>query len=322
MTAYNFSWKKHGRIFASTGQHPWMASHNQNPCALVLEDRIRVYFTCRPGPDSRGLFNSVTSFVEIDRTDHQKVLYVHDRPILSPGGLGAFDQFGIMPGAVLQVGNEVWLYYVGWMRCEGAPYTHAIGLAISRDGGVTFERYAPGPVIARTPMEPFLQNSPTVSIVDGKFHMWYSSGVRWLMHEGRPESVYVLMHAVSDDGIEWRREGVPCMPTLTPDECQTNPSMLQIGGLYHLWFCHRHGTNFRNKDGGYRIGYATSTDLLHWQRQDELSALEPSDSGWDSEMICYPNVVPFGEELRMFYSGNHFGRDGFGVATCVPQELR
>jgi predicted GH43/DUF377 family glycosyl hydrolase len=317
---YSFSWQKRGRIFASSGQHPWMMSHNQNPCALVLADRIRVYFTCRPGPDPRGYFSSVTSFVEIDRQDPMKILRIHDRPILELGGLGAFDQFGLMPGAVLPVGDEVWMYYVGWMRCEGAPYSHAIGLAISRDGGVTFRRYAEGPLFSRTPTEPFLQNSPTVTIINGKFHMWYSSGIKWLMHEGRPESVYVLMHAVSDDGIHWQREGTPCITSHTPNECQTNPSLLELDGAYHLWFCHRLGTDFRNKAGGYRMGYATSTDLVHWTRRDEASSLDPSPEGWDSEMVCYPYVFPYGEELWMLYSGNHFGRDGFGLATCSRLE--
>lgn len=316
MNNFHFPWKKNGRIFVSAGQHAWMMSHNQNPCALVLEDCIRVYFTCRPEPDQRGYFASVTSFVEIDRDDPQKVLRIHDRPILELGGLGAFDQFGVMPGAVLAVGDEVWMYYVGWMRCEGAPYSHAIGLAISRDGGVTFQRYAQGPLFGRTPAEPFLQNSPTVTILDGKFHMWYSSGIRWLMHEGRPESVYVLMHAVSDDGIHWVREGTPCIAPHTPYECQTNPSLLELDGVYHLWFCHRLGKDFRNKTGGYRMGYATSTDLVHWIRQDEASPLEPSQEGWDSEMVCYPYVFQHHDQLRMLYSGNHFGRDGFGLATC------
>lgn len=311
-----FNWRKRGRIFASTGQYSWMMSHNQNPCALVLADRIRVYFTCRPAADQRGYFASVTSFVDVDRDDPQKVLYVHDRPVLELGGLGAFDQFGVMPGAVLTVGDEVWMYYVGWMRCEGAPYTHAIGLAISTDGGVHFRRYAEGPLFGRSPAEPFLQNSPTVVIIADRFHMWYSSGIKWLMHEDRPESVYVLMHATSSDGIHWQREEVPCVAVNDPEECQTNPSVLELNGVYHLWFCHRQGRNFRNRAGGYRIGYATSADLMRWDRQDSASPLEPSTTGWDSEMVCYPYVFPYGDELWMLYSGNHFGRDGFGLATC------
>lgn len=318
----HFPWAKQGRIFASSGQHPWMMTHNQNPCALVLEDRIRIYFTCRPKPDSRGYFSSVTSYIEVDRHQPQSVLYVHDRPILDLGGMGAFDQFGIMPGVVLRVGEEVWMYYVGWMRCEGAPYTHAIGLAISKDGGVTFQRHAAGPVIARTANEPFLQNSPTVTLIGNQFHMWYSSGIRWMEHDGRPESIYVLMHAVSSDGMHWERNGIPCITALSQDECQTNPSILEHDGKFHMWFCHRQGTDFRNKNGGYRMGYAHSDDLTHWTRNDVASDLQPSDQGWDSEMVCYPFVFQQGHELWMLYSGNHFGRDGLGLATCPITSLQ
>jgi predicted GH43/DUF377 family glycosyl hydrolase len=313
--AARFVWQKKGLIFCPDGRHRWMMSHAQNPCALLLEDRIRVYFTCRPRPDPKGLFSSLTTFVEIDRDAPLNVLRVNDHPLLELGGLGAFDQFGCMPGAVLRVAEEIWMYYVGWMRCEGAPYSHAIGLAISRDGGVTFERYAEGPVIARTPNEPFLQNSPFVAIIDGAFHMWYSSGIRWLIDQGRPESVYVLMHATSRDGINWFRDGVPMIASLTENECQTNPSILRYNGRYHMWFCYRAGTDFRNSSRGYRIGYAISDDLTAWTRKDEMSVLEPSPSGWDSEMVCYPNVFPKDDELWMLYSGNHFGRDGFGLAV-------
>jgi hypothetical protein len=134
MNSFHFPWTKQGQIFTSAGQHSWMQTHNQNPCALVLEDRIRVYFTCRPGPDDRGYFNSVISFVEIDRNDPQKVLHVHDRPLLEAGGMGAFDQFGTMPGAVLRVGDEVWMSYVGWMRCEGAGSRTRLALLLAAMG--------------------------------------------------------------------------------------------------------------------------------------------------------------------------------------------
>lgn len=311
-----FSWQKQGLIFASSGHYPWMISHNQKPCALVLEDRVRVYFACRTNPDQRGYFISVTSFVEVDRNNPQNLLYIHDRPVLNLGGLGAFDQFGIMPGIVLEIENEVWMYYVGWMRSEGVPYSAAIGLAISKDGGINFKRYAEGPIITRTPYEPFLQGSPTVAIISGKFHMWYSSGTKWLIDKERPEIIYVLMHAVSNDGINWKRDGNQCITSLVDNECQASPSVFYLDGLYHLWFCHRKGLDFRNEGGGYRIGYATSVDLVNWTRDDNASPLHLSESGWDSEMICYPFVFQNNTELLMLYSGNYFGRDGFGFASC------
>lgn len=304
-----------GRIFSPDGRYPWMHSHAQNPAVLTLDDRLRVYFNCRAAKGADGNTSAFAAFVDLDKRQPGRVLGVCDRPILPLGDMGTFDQFGVMAGTVLAVGGEVWLYYVGWSRTLGVPYQHAIGLAISTDGGETFSRYGKGPIIGRSAREPFIQNSPFVTLVDGLFHMWYSSGTEWLMVEGRAESVYIVMHATSKDGVHWEREAVGCVPAVVEHECQTNPCVLKIGDRHHMWFCYRHGVDFRNVDRGYRIGYAWSDDLKTWQRDDARGGLLPSAEGWDSEMVCYPCVQPTENGLVMFYSGNYFGRDGFGYAV-------
>jgi hypothetical protein len=309
-----FRWRRMGRIFSPDGRQAWMQSHAQNPAALVLDDRIRVYFNCRAAKGADGNTVAQATFVDLDRRDPGRVLAVNPRPVLPLGALGTFDQFGVMIGNVLAVGDEVWAYYVGWSRCQGVPYNHAIGLAISRDGGATFTRFAQGPIIARSPGEPFIQNSPFVAIIEGLFHMWYSSGTSWVDHGQGPESVYVLMHATSRDGIRWERDAVPCVPARVEHECQTNPCVLKVGQRFHLWFCYRHGLDFRNPSRGYRIGHAWSDDREVWHRDDAAGELLPSAEGWDSEMVCYPCVIELDGRTLMFYSGNYFGRDGFGYA--------
>jgi predicted GH43/DUF377 family glycosyl hydrolase len=82
-----------------------------------------------------------------------------------------------------------------------------------------------------------------------------------------------------------------------------------------MWFCYRWGINFRNLERGYRIGHAWSDNLMDWHRDDSVGALLPSTDGWDSEMVCYPRVVSVDGDVLMFYSGNYFGRDGFGYAV-------
>lgn len=317
--ARRFEWQSQGLVFCPDGRYPWMNSHAQNPTALDLSDRLRVFFTCRPERDINGNFAAVTTFVDLDRRDPSRVLRVHDRPILELGAPGSFDQFGVMPGAVIRKDGVIWLYYVGWMRTNGVPYTHSIGVAVSHDDGDTFERLGTGPVITRNLLEPYLQNSPTVFLRDGEFNMFYSSGIEWIHHEGRWESVYVLMRAVSRDGITWQRTGVPCVPRVVDKECQTNPTIIELDGLYHMWFCYRYGLSFRNKVRGYRIGYAWSEDLSVWHREDDSSRLSPSNKGWDSEMLCYPNVIRIDGRYVLFYSGNDCGRDGFGYAVLSNQ---
>lgn len=319
MSQPKFNWKKLGRVFAPDGRFEWMQTHSQNPTGLVLEDRIRVYFTCRGSKDENGMFAAVSTFVDLDRADPTRVIHVNDRPLLPMGDVGTFDQYGVMPGNVVPVGDEMWLYYVGWMRTQGAPYTHAIGLAISGDEGRTFRRAGRGPLFGRTLKEPYLQNSPFVTRFGDTFHMWYSSGIDWIEEDGRLESIYVMMHATSRDGIDWRREGEPCVPTVVEDEVQTNPSVVRIDGRYYMWFCYRCGLNFRNPERGYRMGVAWSDDLVTWHRDDSLGVVEPSAEGWDSEMICYPGVFEADGRMFMLYSGNYFGRDGFGLAQRVEK---
>ena len=82
-----------------------------------------------------------------------------------------------------------------------------------------------------------------------------------------------------------------------------------------MFFCYRHATDYKqNKDKSYKIGDASSENLVDWVRNDSKAGIIISDSGWDSEMICYPHIVKLDEKYLMFYNGNGFGKSGFGYA--------
>ena len=83
-----------------------------------------------------------------------------------------------------------------------------------------------------------------------------------------------------------------------------------------MFFCYRHATGFRDKkERGYRIGYAYSTDLTTWTRDDEKVGIDVSEEGWDSDMLCYPHVFHCDDKVYLLYNGNDFGRNGFGLAV-------
>eukprot|EP01051_Picozoa_sp_SAG22_P018547 SAG22_NODE_3153_length_1899_cov_20.510556_2_plen_114_part_00 len=74
----------------------------------------------------------------------------------------------------------------------------------------------------------------------------------------------------------------------------------------------------------YRIRSLTSTDGLSWTRvpSGPDGDLGVGSAGhFDSEQRCYASVVKHGEEWRMWYSGNGFGRAGMGYATSVAVPL-
>ena len=314
----SFTWDKQGLVFEPAGRFPWMLHYAQNPNALLYEDKVRVFFNCRPAPGADSNVTAHIGFVDLARDDLSRILGVSSRPLLPLGELGAFDQFGTMSSSTVWHGQEVWNYYVGWTCCQAVPYNWAIGVARSHDGGETFSRLGRGPVLGPSLHEPFLQNAPFVKKIGDTWHAWYSSGIAWLEHEGKLESVYQIMHATSDNGLTWNRESKPILPPRVKQECQTSATVIQAQGRYHMWFSWRHALDFRNASRGYRLGYAWSQDLATWHRDDGLAGLEMSPEGWDSEMVCYPHVLDLEGQLIMFYCGNQFGRDGFGYALGRP----
>jgi hypothetical protein len=84
--------------------------------------------------------------------------------------------------------------------------------------------------------------------------------------------------------------------------------VLQVDGVYHLWL------STRSLDRPYRMGYAISRDGITFERHDELIGISPSQSGWDSDMVCYSSLFTRGERVFMLFNGNGHGRTGFGVA--------
>ena len=60
--------------------------------------------------------------------------------------------------------------------------------------------------------------------------------------------------------------------------------------MYHMFFCYRGSEHYRGKAHGYRIGYASSVDLIHWSRDDAKAGIDVSETGWDAEMLSYPHV--------------------------------
>ena len=81
-----------------------------------------------------------------------------------------------------------------------------------------------------------------------------------------------------------------------------------------MFFCYRYSSHYRNKQNGYRIGYASSLDLINWVREDEKVGIDVSEQGWDAEMISYPHVFELDGKTYMAYLGNQVGRYGFGIA--------
>lgn len=308
-------WKKLGQIFnlKEISTEHYFA---QSPQAIVLENSIRIFFASRI-LDAKGKFLSYIHFVDYSK-DLKKMLGISKDPVLELGKLGSFDEHGIFPMNVLKVNDQVYGYTTGWNRRKSVSVDAAIGLAISDDNGLSFKRYSTGPVLAPSTHEPFLVGDAFVQNFNNKFHMWYIHGCRWI--EGpafdKPERVYKIAHAISENGINWTKTNKQLISDkIGSDECQALPSVIKVNDLYHMYFCYRYALDFRaGGENSYRIGYAYSSDLENWTRDDSLAGIDVGNQGWDSEMTCYPFVFSCDEKTYMLYNGNEFGKHGFGAA--------
>jgi hypothetical protein len=187
---------------------------------------------------------------------------------------------------------------------------------LSEDGGLTFRRAFEGPILDRTKDEPHLVVTPHVIIEDGIWKMWYCGGTEWKLVDGVTEPQYLIKYAESKDGIEWVRPNRVLISYRHESEAIGRPVVVHENGIYKMWYSYRNIDEYRtNKNKSYHTGYAESVDNLNWERKDEESGLDLSETGWDSEMTAYPYIVDYQDKRYLFYNGNGFGRSGFGYAV-------
>jgi hypothetical protein len=303
-------WQKLGMIYCADKENDWLYSHAMIPIAQQLDgDLFRIYFSSRD-----KLNRGHGGFVEVDMNHPTRVLKVSKDPVLEPGALGCFDDSGALPNSIVRVGERTLLYYTGINLGVTVKIRNSIGLAEWNEEKQVFERCFFGPVIDRNRNFPHFVATPEVMYENGRYRAWFTSCVGWKMEAGEPKHYYHLEYAESADGIDWDRNGVVAIGLKDQFEYAIGvPRVLHDAGGYRMWFCSR----ATGEHDAYRIRYATSPDGIAWDRHDKDVGIDVSESGWDSEMICYPYVFDHAGERYMLYNGNAYGRTGFGIARLV-----
>lgn len=137
-------------------------------------------------------------------------------------------------------------------------------------------------------------------LMDGnKYRMYFS----W-----RPKQSIALTE--STDGIHWSDPQIVLGPASTGWENDINrPGVLKRDGVYYLWYTGQY-------DGRSEIGFATSTDGVHWTRQTEPVFVP--DQPWEKVAVMCPDVLwdAHTHQFRMWYSGgDQYEPDAIGYAT-------
>jgi len=301
-------WIKKGLVWGPDGSKSWARHSALQPTPLVLDDRIRVFAGVR---DDEGIGRVI--FVDVDRRDPARVLRVADQPVLDIGEPGCFDDNGVVPcAAVRRDDGRIFLYYAGYQIPKKAKFLAFGGLAISTDDGESFQRYSEVPVVDRAPGEVLFKATHCVLFDEGVWKMWYSAGSGFIKTEsGYPLPKYGTRYVESHDGIYPDGPGVDCFVVDDFEYRHGRASVIRTGDLYRIFFV------WANTTSGLRLGYAESADGRRWVRNDAALNLEPSETGFDSRQLSYPNIVRAGDKFYLFYNGNDYGREGFGCAELV-----
>ena len=267
-----FTWKKSRpglRPRATVTGRPWLQEFAQAPATLVFDDLVRVYFSCRPPPTRRPVRELLRLCRSRSRRSVQGRRRVAERPVLELGGLGDLRRVRHLSGLghsrrrrvrapTTPAGRDA-------NRCRS---TSPSACAVSRDGGVTFEKHGTGPVLPYSPDEPFVMSGPKIRRFDDRWYLWYIAGRKWKLVDGRPSP---------STGFAWRHRptastGASADRDLIDAGSRTTkprraPTCSYANGRYHMFFCYRYSEDYRGKSEGYRIGYASS-DLTNWMRDD------------------------------------------------------
>lgn len=305
VAGFEMRWRKLGHLFSPPPGDTNGSTGASMPVAEVLDESsglVRVYFSPRD-----GLNRSQISFFDFYVGEPQKIVYTATKPLLTHGGLGTFDEFGVMLGSVLAVGRRKLIFYTGWSRTYGVPYNNSIGVAeIQEDGSA--RRLGEGPMMTRTLQEPYSCASPFVMYDGGGYKMWYASMDKWENTQGEPKHFYNIKFASSADGVVWERNADVAIDYQTSEEYAFGRPYVAIeDGLFKMWYPFR-GLN-------YQLGYAESHNGVDWERKDHLVGISVSKQGWDSEMIEYPFIFGVGNDRYLLYNGNGYGASGIGLAV-------
>ncbi|MEM7058120.1 MAG: hypothetical protein AAF557_11065 [Pseudomonadota bacterium] len=289
-----------GRIFGSEMGPDWMVSHAAYPAPVLLQDRLRLFLVARDY-DNRGQ----VGFIDLDQSDPLRVLGVSEQPCLTPGALGAFDDRGISIGCVHSQGGQMRMYYMGWNKAADVPFRNAIGMAVSTDDGLNFQRAYEGPLIDRSRFDPYTISYPFVLSNGDGWKMYYGTSRAGGADESKMD--HILTSANSEDGIDWHPTGAVEVPLDVGEYGLSRPWVWTQDGQMSIYYSIRLAE--------YTIGVSVQRDGAFQRVTDDLMGKSSDD--WDGHASCYPALIRAAGRTLLFYNGDGYGRTGVGVAEVI-----
>lgn len=305
-------WLKKGRIFEPKGQTVWMKKYGILPTPYYIEEKniIRIYF----GTSAEDNICKIT-YIDVHADNPSEVLYLHTSPLIPEGEEGLFDEHGVNPSQLIFINQIPHLFYIAYQKLTTVPYLLFCSYAQLNPQLDTLIFRKKTPLLDRTDSEPFIRSAITIVQKNNEYYFWYVSAYKWesidseiFKHKKLPNYHIRFGKTKNFNTFEIYPSAV-IFPNNDNEFGFGRPWCIYENNTFKMWY------SLRRKNISYRIGYAESKDGIHWIRKDNEAGIDISDSGWDSDMVCYPAVIRVKDKTYLFYNGNNNGATGFGYAV-------
>ncbi len=302
-------WKKLGRLYYIENLCDELISHCSNPLPVYLEkDTFRIYFSGRD-----KLNRSSVGAVDVDIVKKQ-IIKEHKKTFFKCGKENSFYEDGVSIGNCYEVNGERYILFMGWQTKNKTHWRGDVGrLKLNSDYSLTLT--SEKPYITTDDVDKVSLSYPWVEKINDKYFMYYGSTINW--HTENGEMIHVINYAISKDGENWDKKGLAVPYEYGMAQAFSRPAVIKINNEYNMWVSSR-GPKGISK---YRIYRSTSKDGINWTKvaDNKNAGIDVSESGWDSEMVCYPYVFEHKNIKYMLYNGNGYGKTGFGLAVLEEE---
>lgn len=299
-------WQRLGKIFTLDSLHPLMQSHSSNPTPHQIDTHIfRVFFSTRnvENKSSISFFDLDMSSLEIKNQAQEPLISFQD---------DTFYSHGISLGCIYQKPNEkTFLTFMGWHIPKDSHWMGYLGeMELNKAlGEIDIPKQ---PIIFPEPkMDPISISYADIIQDQDTYYLFYGSTITW--DAGNQEMIHVINVATSKDAEHWEKHGLAVPYQKNKIQAFSRPTIMKIDNVWHMWFSYRGGNGDK-----YKIGHAKTTNLLSWDLDLEKTSLYANpNAAWESEMVEYPYVFKYQNDIYMLYNGNSYGKTGIGLAKLV-----
>ena len=220
------TWSKMGNPVLSPGTGGWATQYiAANGSAIIFNGQVYYYYH---GKDANGVTRIGLATAS---TAHMLSLTALPNAVINPGASGSYDDLAVADPYVIQVGSQLWMYYLAYDH----NYIFTIARAVSTDG-VNWTKDPAGEIFSGTGTDYDAAGA-------GEPCVFYSGGYWYMIYTGNTSANYrSLMWAWSYDGQHWTKGGLLIPQTMRPawaSQAMADPEVLPVPnqpGYFYLWY--------------------------------------------------------------------------------------